>query len=91
MSDINTTILNELVKDLGECLDILRDHTKTEPARVVVLSHIQGTLLTISSEAMALVADTAKLIGAAGGTSSATDDLLKDIINSVNDKGKESN
>jgi hypothetical protein len=81
---INPLVLNELVKDLNEALEELRTLSLTETAKIITLSHIQGTLLTISSEAMAMVADTAKVIGSTtNAATSATDDIIKAITSKI--------
>jgi activator of HSP90 ATPase len=86
---INALVLNELVKDLNEMLDDLRTVPKSDAGKVIAWSHVQGTLLTISSEAMALVADTAKVIGSTtSAATSATDKVIVGLLGSMPDKDK---
>jgi hypothetical protein len=85
------TLLHTLVKALDTELTLIAKITQDE--RVVAWSKVQGILLTISSEAMGLVSDTAMIIGNAttNASTSATDKIINDLLATIDTKGKGEN
>ena len=80
---ISLVMLNSLVKRLNDKIASIT--TSSEPdERVGILSEAQGVLLTISSEAMSLVADVSKVIG----STSNADAIINSVLATADSKSQ---
>lgn len=80
---ISLVMLNSLVKRLNDKIASIT--LLAEPdERVGLLSEAQGVLLTISSEAMSLVADVSKVIG----STSNADAIINSVLATADSKSQ---